>query len=88
MAFLLGVDTGGTYTDAVVYDDEANKVLGAAKALTTHRSLDVGIGEAASAALAAAKFPARSPRKLRAWQTVRGPGYSNVLQVGPACERE
>ncbi len=58
MAFLLGVDTGGTYTDAVVYDDEAGVVLGAAKALTTHRSLDVGIGEAASAALAAADFPA------------------------------
>lgn len=58
MAFLLGVDTGGTYTDAVIYDDEAGVVLGAAKALTTHRSLDAGIGEAASAALAAADFPA------------------------------
>ncbi len=62
MAFLLGVDTGGTYTDAVVYDDSygagAGKVLGSAKALTTHRALDVGIGEAASAALAAANFPA------------------------------
>lgn len=58
MAFLLGIDTGGTYTDAVVYDDEAGKVLGAAKALTTHRALDIGIGEAASAALAAADFPA------------------------------
>lgn len=58
MAFLLGVDTGGTYTDAVVYDDEAGKVLGAAKALTTHRALEMGVGEAASAALAAADFPA------------------------------
>ena len=58
MAYLLGVDTGGTYTDAVVYDDETQKVLGAAKALTTHRALDLGIGEAASAALAAADFPA------------------------------
>lgn len=60
MAILLGVDTGGTYTDAVVYDDEAGKVLGSAKALTTHRALDVGIGEAASAALAAASFPAEN----------------------------
>ncbi len=58
MAFLLGVDTGGTYTDAVVYDDATGTVLGSAKAFTTHRALDVGIGEAASAALAVADFPA------------------------------
>lgn len=54
MAVLLGVDTGGTYTDAVVLDEGATGVLGRAKALTTRRDLSVGIGGAVDAAMAAA----------------------------------
>lgn len=42
----IGIDTGGTYTDAVVYDFENHKVLGAAKALTTREDLSAGILEA------------------------------------------
>ncbi|MDR0670490.1 MAG: hydantoinase/oxoprolinase family protein [Treponema sp.] len=42
----IGIDTGGTYTDAVVYDFTERKVLGAAKALTTRQDLSVGILEA------------------------------------------
>ncbi|MEX2518421.1 MAG: hydantoinase/oxoprolinase family protein [Paracoccaceae bacterium] len=53
MAILLGVDTGGTFTDAVIYDEAVGAVLGKAKALTTHRDLAVGIGAAVDAALAA-----------------------------------
>lgn len=58
MAYLLGVDTGGTYTDAVVYDDGTKGVLAKAKALTTPRDLAHGIGAAAEAALAGAKVDA------------------------------
>jgi N-methylhydantoinase A/oxoprolinase/acetone carboxylase beta subunit len=54
MAILLGVDTGGTYTDAVILDDTANRILGTAKALTSRHDLAVGIGQAVDAALAAA----------------------------------
>ncbi len=54
MAYLLGVDTGGTYTDAVVYDDETRTVLAKAKSLTTPRDLAQGIGEAARAAMKSA----------------------------------
>ncbi len=54
MAYFLGVDTGGTYTDAVILDEAANVVLGKAKALTSRHDLAVGIGEAVDAALAAA----------------------------------
>lgn len=54
MAYFLGVDTGGTYTDAVILDEAANLVLGKAKALTSRHDLAVGIGEAVDAALAAA----------------------------------
>ena len=42
----IGIDTGGTYTDAVAYDFEAGKVLAKGKALTTKQNLTIGIGEA------------------------------------------
>ncbi|MCL2880776.1 MAG: hydantoinase/oxoprolinase family protein [Treponema sp.] len=39
----IGIDTGGTYTDAVIYDFEDRKILGTAKALTTKNDLSIGI---------------------------------------------
>lgn len=50
MALLLGVDTGGTYTDAVLIRDEA-EVIASAKALTTRHDLAIGVGAAISAVL-------------------------------------
>jgi N-methylhydantoinase A/oxoprolinase/acetone carboxylase beta subunit len=50
MALLLGVDTGGTYTDAVLVRDEA-EVIASAKALTTRQDLAIGIGGAIRAVL-------------------------------------
>ncbi len=50
MAVLLGVDTGGTYTDAVLIRDET-EVLASAKALTTRHDLAEGIGAAVQAVL-------------------------------------
>lgn len=50
MSLLLGIDTGGTYTDAVLFDDEKG-VIGSAKALTTKFDLAVGIREALAAVL-------------------------------------
>ena len=41
----LGIDTGGTYTDAVLVDGE-NRIVAGAKRLTTHHDLTAGIGEA------------------------------------------
>ncbi len=51
MAYFLGVDTGGTYTDAVILDEAADRVIGTAKALTTRVDLALGIGRAVDAAL-------------------------------------
>ena len=48
---LLGVDTGGTYTDAVLIKDQQN-VVASAKALTTRQDLSIGIGEAVTKVLA------------------------------------
>lgn len=42
----IGIDTGGTYTDAVIYDFSDRKILSAAKALTTKNDLSVGIKNA------------------------------------------
>ena len=46
MKLALGIDTGGTYTDAALVDLEAGEVLASAKALTTYRDLSVGISGA------------------------------------------
>ena len=51
MPILLGIDTGGTYTDAVLHDEASGRVLGAAKALTTRHDLAVGIRGAAASVL-------------------------------------
>ncbi|MGB7270960.1 MAG: hydantoinase/oxoprolinase family protein, partial [Albidovulum sp.] len=54
MAFLLGVDTGGTYTDAVVLDEAEDRVVASAKSLTTRPDLALGVGRAIDAAIASA----------------------------------
>lgn len=41
----LGIDTGGTYTDSVLYDFDSGQVLARAKALTTKHNLTEGILE-------------------------------------------
>ena len=51
MALALGVDTGGTYTDAVLIRDE-QEVIASAKSLTTRQDLAIGIGGAIRAVLA------------------------------------
>lgn len=55
MALLLGIDTGGTYTDAVLYDEDAPApgIVAKAKALTTHHDLAIGIAGALDGVLAA-----------------------------------
>ncbi len=52
MSVLLGVDTGGTYTDAVLLDEGETRVMAKAKALTTRPDLAGGIGAAIDAVLA------------------------------------
>jgi len=45
MSYRLGIDTGGTYTDAVVVDAD-QQIVAAAKCLTTRHDLSLGIGNA------------------------------------------
>lgn len=53
---LLGIDTGGTYTDAVLFS-EATGVVAKAKALTTRHDLAEGVSGAVEAVLAKARVP-------------------------------
>ena len=47
----IGIDTGGTYTDAVVTAAKGGEVISTAKALTTPDDLAVGVAEALTGAL-------------------------------------
>lgn len=44
-ALKLGIDTGGTYTDAVLVDDD-NRIIASSKSLTTRHELTLGISDA------------------------------------------
>lgn len=57
----LGFDTGGTYTDAVLWS-ETDGVVAKAKALTTRQDLSIGIAEAAGRVLAAS---AAAPSRIK-----------------------
>ncbi|MCV2867699.1 hydantoinase/oxoprolinase family protein [Defluviimonas sp. WL0002] len=58
MAYLLGVDTGGTYTDAVILNEAEDRVIASAKSLTTRPDLSLGVGRAIDAALGQAGIDA------------------------------
>ena len=58
MAHLLGIDTGGTYTDAVLLNDETDTIVARAKSLTTRPDLSLGIGAAIDAVLNESGVPA------------------------------
>ena len=57
---LLGIDTGGTYTDAVIYDEVSATVVAKAKSPTTHHDLGIGIDGAIDAVLRGADLDAAS----------------------------
>jgi N-methylhydantoinase A/oxoprolinase/acetone carboxylase beta subunit len=50
---LLGIDTGGTFTDAILYDEARRTIVATAKSPTTHDDLSIGINGAIDAVLAA-----------------------------------
>ena len=49
--YSLGIDTGGTYTDAAIIDAAGAQVIAVAKALTTKGDLTIGVVEAMERAL-------------------------------------
>jgi N-methylhydantoinase A/oxoprolinase/acetone carboxylase beta subunit len=80
----LGVDTGGTYTDAVVYDEDARLILAKAKSPTTHDNLSIGIRGAIDAAIESAGVESAAIRMVALSTTLA----TNALVEGtgrPAC---
>ena len=61
MTAALGIDTGGTYTDAALVDHASGEVLASAKALTTRHDLSIGIGQAVAAVFDGQEF---SPTRI------------------------
>ena len=51
-SYVIGIDTGGTYTDAAVIDLGQHRILASAKAITTKGDLAIGVIEAMVAATA------------------------------------
>ncbi len=81
MSAFLGIDTGGTFTDAVVFDPDRG-VLASAKALTTRHDLTLGIGEAIHAALAQI---GREPIQLVSLSTTLATNAIVERQGSPIC---
>ena len=48
--YIIGIDTGGTYTDAALLDADTGQVLASSKAPTIHHHLAIGSSQAAQAA--------------------------------------
>ena len=46
MTLVIGLDTGGTYTDAALLNAATGKILTTGKALTTRNDLSIGLGHA------------------------------------------
>ena len=61
--YLIGIDTGGTYTDCAIIEAQGHRVLARAKAITTKGDLAIGVTEALN--LAVAQLPqGLSPRDI------------------------
>mgnify|MGYP001471805531 FL=1 len=58
MTLVIGLDTGGTYTDAALLDATGGHVLATGKALTTRDDLSIGLGEAIATVLQSYDGPA------------------------------
>ncbi|BHH85536.1 hydantoinase/oxoprolinase N-terminal domain-containing protein [Desulforhopalus sp. 52FAK] len=60
--YIIGIDTGGTYTDAVLLDTESNTIIAKTKKPTTHFDLSVSTGEALANLL---KISGASPQHIK-----------------------
>ncbi len=90
MKYGLGIDTGGTYTDSVIYDFENEEIIESAKARTVQEDLKVGInnvlGKLTPEALEEVKIVSLSTT-LATNAAVEGKmGEGTLILIG--CDRE
>jgi N-methylhydantoinase A/oxoprolinase/acetone carboxylase beta subunit len=79
-SYLIGVDTGGTYTDAAVIEARGHRIIATAKAITTKGDLAVGVAEAISQAIA--KLPHEVPPQDVAMVSVSTTLATNAVVEG------
>lgn len=82
MSLALGIDTGGTFTDAVLVEEASGVVVAAAKALTTRHDLAIGIAAAIDEVFAAAR---RAGRAIAPAEVVL-PALSTTLATNSLAE--
>lgn len=85
MSIALGIDTGGTYTDAALVEYATGQVLCSAKALTTRRDLALGIGEAIDKVFQACGGPDPAQVNLVALSTTLATNAIVEGQGSPVC---
>jgi N-methylhydantoinase A/oxoprolinase/acetone carboxylase beta subunit len=85
MTIALGIDTGGTYTDAALVEYTTGQVLCSAKALTTRRDLSIGIGEAIDRVFHACGAPDPAQVSLAALSTTLATNAIVEGQGSPVC---
>jgi len=78
--YLIGVDTGGTYTDAAIIEARGHRIIATAKAITTKGDLAVGVAEAITQALA--KLPHEVPPQSIAMVSVSTTLATNAVVEG------
>lgn len=66
----IGMDTGGTYTDAVLMDLESGEVLATAKTPTTHQDLQICLGRAVEALKEKVDFSSRRVSRVAVSSTL------------------
>ncbi len=62
--YIIGIDTGGTYTDAVLIEADSGAVIATAKEPTTHYHLETGTGHALAALLQSSGVAAADVQQL------------------------
>ena len=85
MTIVLGIDTGGTYTDAALVDQATGQVLCTAKALTTRSDLSIGIGQAIDAVFQQPGAPAPAGVSLVSLSTTLATNAIVEGQGSPIC---
>lgn len=85
MSFALGIDTGGTYTDAVLVNHQTDEILASAKALTTRHDLSIGIAGAMDAVFGATGAPAPAQIDLVGLSTTLATNAIVENQGTPVC---
>jgi N-methylhydantoinase A/oxoprolinase/acetone carboxylase beta subunit len=76
----LGLDTGGTNTDAVLFDPESRKILLSAKDHTTHEDLSIGVKGALK------KLLESLPDKSKVLERVKSVNLSTTLATNSIAE--